>query len=482
MELCGTAASSMRAVFVLLQLGLTHIMAHQQQIGVEGKEVILNCEKHDKDVTWKYEYDAGSPAIIIRILAGKIFKGRAPMSDRSETNQNSKHLKVSNLRISDAGTYICECGSDRNSISLHVVKLTISSNGYFLPGDDLELTVMHKSPKSQPRFSITLFNSHNSRVTPEVLQNETPQKYALKVKQLQPTDSGTWICNMHSDSPSINENISFNVKVLGFEKTLLERMYAAVDSTVTLSWHLNFQKIGWKEFFTGQLNWKQGNAIIHELLDFNATADGELRETKKRSQALLEIPEMKRDSTVEVKIHKIQLKHSGEYTCQLLYNRRYIQSKTELVVMQVSANPPGPLPKGAEMTLLCQVSSPIPPNVHLLWERVNGTKMDSKKSKQSETKVEVKVTAAGMWNCHLMEDNNMKLSLNYTVEEAPTWMSYTVIGVIIGAGVLMFVFACLGIMAGMSWQRRRQRAKRMARARQYLLEKKTCQCQHRMNK
>lgn len=34
-------------------------------------------------------------------------------------------------------------------------------------------------------------------------------------------------------------------------------------------------------------------------------------------------------------------------------------------------------------------------------------------------------------------------------------MSYTVIGVIIGAGVLMFVFACLGIMAGMSWQRRR---------------------------
>lgn len=155
------------------------------------------------------------------------------------------------------------------------------------------------------------------------------------------------------------------------------------------------------------------------------------------------------------------------------------------LIFPVSANPPGPLPKGAEMTLLCQVSSPIPPNVHLLWERVNGTKMDGKKSKQSETKVEVKVTAAGMWNCHLMEDNNMKLSLNYTVgmeisiisppppkslkvlflsvsddfspstEEAPTWMSYTVIGVIIGAGVLMFVFACLGIMAGMSWQRRR---------------------------
>uniref|UniRef100_A0A8B9C4G1 Ig-like domain-containing protein n=1 Tax=Anser brachyrhynchus TaxID=132585 RepID=A0A8B9C4G1_9AVES len=480
MELCGTAASSVRAVFMVLQLGLTHIMAHQQQIGVEGKEVILNCKRHDKDVIWKYKYDAVSPATIIQLSTGKVFKGRTPMSDRSEINQNSKHLKVSNLRISDAGTYICECGSDSNSISLHVVKLTISSNGHFLPDDDLELTLTHNSHNPQPRFSITLFNSHNSIVTPDILQNEAPQKYVLKLKQLKTTDSGTWMCNMHSDSPSISQNISFNVKVLGFENTHLERMYAAADSTVTLSWHLNFQKIGWKKFFTGQLNWTQSKAVT--LLDFNATADGQLRETKKSSQALFEIPEMQRDSTVKVKLPKIQLRHSGEYTCQLLYNRRYIQSKTELVVMQVSANPPGPLPKGAEMTLLCRVSSPIPSNVHLLWERVNGTQTDIKKSKQSETEVEVKVTAAGMWNCHLMEDNNMKLSLNYTVEEAPVWISYTVIGVIIGAGVLMFVLVCLGIMFGMSWQRRRQRAKRMARARQHLLEKKTCQCQHRMNK
>lgn len=125
----------------------------------------------------------------------------------------------------------------------------------------------------------------------------------------------------------------------GFENTHLERMYAAADSTVTLSWHLNFQKIGWKKFFTGQLNWTQSKAIT--LLDFNATADGQLRETKKSSQTLFEIPEMQRDSTVKVKLPKIQLRHSGEYTCQLLYNRRYIQSKTELVVMQGERNRSG---------------------------------------------------------------------------------------------------------------------------------------------
>lgn len=67
------------------------------------------------------------------------------------------------------------------------------------------------------------------------------------------------------------------------------------------------------------------------------------------------------------------------------------------------------------MTLTCQVSSPLPSNAHLRWERVNGTQMDIKKSKQNEVKVEVNVSAAGLWNCHLIEENDKKISLNYHV-------------------------------------------------------------------
>lgn len=55
-------------------------MAHQQQIGVEGKEVILNCKTHDKDVTWKYKYDTGSAIIIIQLSARKVFKGKSSNS------------------------------------------------------------------------------------------------------------------------------------------------------------------------------------------------------------------------------------------------------------------------------------------------------------------------------------------------------------------------------------------------------------------
>ncbi|NXL07985.1 CD4 protein, partial [Mesembrinibis cayennensis] len=397
---------------------------------------------------------------------------------RSEIIPSSKQLKVLDLRLSDAGTYTCEYGSHAVSISLHVFKLTISSDGHFLPNEVPKLTLTQNSSPPLPNLDITLFNSNNNIVRSKISKNKGPQEYILELTKLEAADSGTWRCHVHSDSPLINQNISFDVKVLGFQNPDFERKYATVDSAVILSWRLNFQKIDWKEGFTGQLNWKQQeNAAAHELLDFNVTARGQQHGTKKSSHFRFEIPESKPESTVEVKLPKVHFNHSGQYQCQLAYNGRHAQSKIELVVMKVSANSVGPLPSGAEKTLICQVSSPLPSNAHLRWERVNGTEEDIKKSKQHEVKVEVKVRAAGLWNCHLIEGNDRKISLNFPVEEAPVWIRYVIIGASIGGSLLAFGLACLCIINGISWQRRRQRAKRMARARQHLLENKTCQCQ-----
>ncbi|KFW12708.1 T-cell surface glycoprotein CD4, partial [Eurypyga helias] len=395
---------------------------------------------------------------------------------RSEIDPHSRHLTVSDLKLSDAGIYTCEYGSRTVSISLHVFKLTISLDGHFLPNDVPELTLMQSASHPLPDLSIAVFTSNSNTVIPEVLQDKTHQKYILKLKKLKVMDNGRWMCHVHSDSPLINQSIPFDVKVLGFQNPDLQKKYAAVDSPVVLTWHLNFQKIRWKEGFTGQLSWKQENATTHELLDFNVTAQGNKHETRKSRHFWFEIPE-KRPDNIEVKLPKVHFSHSGRYQCQLVYKRRRVQSEIELVVMKVSANHVGPLPRGAQVTLTCQVSSPLPPNAHLLWERVNGTQMDIKKSKQHEVKLEVNVSAAGLWNCHLVEDNDRKISSDYLVEEAPVWISYVVIGASIGGSVLMFGLACLCIISGVNRQRRRQRAKRMARARQYLLENKTCQCQ-----
>ncbi|NXM73194.1 CD4 protein, partial [Serilophus lunatus] len=392
---------------------------------------------------------------------------------RSEVNNPNRELRVWNLELSDAGIYTCNYGSHKVQTSLHVFKWTISLDGHFLQNEVPELTLMHNSPHPLPDLSITLFNSNNNIVIPEK-QNKAHQKYILNLKKLEIKDSGTWMCHIHSESPLINHNISFVVKVLGFQNPDLERKYATVDSTVILPWHLNFQKIKWKEGFTGHLNWKQQESEnTHDLLDFNITAQGEQQVTKKSSHFLFEIPE----STVEVKLPKVHFNHSGQYQCQLTYKGRKTQSKMELVVMKVSANPVGPLSRGDNVTLICQVSNVLPPNAHLRWERVNGTQNDIKNSKQNEVKLEVNISAAGLWSCHLIEDNDRKISIHYHVEEVPVWTSYVVTGATVGGSVLVFALVCLCIISGISWQRRRQRAKRMAQARQYLLENKTCQCQ-----
>ncbi|XP_053912665.1 T-cell surface glycoprotein CD4 isoform X3 [Cuculus canorus] len=413
MESCGRAVSSTLAIYLVLHLGLIPIMAQRNylQTGVAGGAVILQCRgiPHDTGVTWKYY------KITVRLFKTTALKGKATMTERSEITKN-KHLKVWDLRLSDAGIYTCEYGSQTVSISLHVFKLTISSDGHFLPNEVPELTIMQNSSHPLPNLIIKLFNSNDKTVQTKFLQNETPEKYVLKLKELEAMDNGTWTCHVHSSSPLINQNISFDVKVLGFQNPDWERKYATVDSTVILSWHLNFQKIKWKGGFAGQLSWKQQeSAASHQLLDFNITARGEKHETKKSNHFWFEILESKPESTVGVKLPKVHFNHSGQYECQLAYKGRYTQSKIELVVMKVSANPVGPLPRGSKMTLICQVSSPLPPNAHLRWERVNGTQMDIKNSNHHEVKVEVNVSAAGLWNCHLMEDNDRKISLNYLV-------------------------------------------------------------------
>ncbi|NXH24479.1 CD4 protein, partial [Myiagra hebetior] len=396
---------------------------------------------------------------------------------RADIKMENKQLRVWNLKLSDAGIYTCKYGSHEVHTSLHIFKLTVSLDGHFLQNEVPELILMQNSPSPLPDLSITLFNSNNNRVTPE-LQNKTHQKYTVNLKKLEPTDSGTWLCQVHSDSPLINQNISFALKVLGFQNPGLERKYATADSTVILSWHLNSQKIQWRAGFTGQLNWRQQEAAnAHELLDFNVTPQGQLHETKKSSNFLVEIPEREAEIIIEVKLPTVHFNHSGQYQCQLEYQGRHVQSKIELVVMKVSANPDGPLSRGANMTLTCQVSGPLPPNAYLRWERVNGTNMDFKNSRQHEVKLEVNISAAGLWSCHLIEDNDRKISLHYHVEEAPVWNNYVIIGASVGGSLLMFALGCLCIISGISWHRKMQRTKRMAQARQYLLENKTCQCQ-----
>lgn len=96
-----------------------------------------------------------------------------------------------------------------------VFTVTISSDGCFLANEFPELTLMQSSSHSLPDLTITVSDSNKNTVRSTPSENTTRQKYILKLKQLEATDSGTWMCHIQSDSPLINQNIPFDVKVLG---------------------------------------------------------------------------------------------------------------------------------------------------------------------------------------------------------------------------------------------------------------------------
>lgn len=105
-------------------------------------------------------------------------------------------------------------GTDFLAMLFSLFTVTISLDGHFLQNEVPELILMQNSSSRLPDLSITLLDSHNNRVTTE-LQNKNRQKYTANLKKLEAKDSGTWVCQVHSDSPLINQNISFAVKVLG---------------------------------------------------------------------------------------------------------------------------------------------------------------------------------------------------------------------------------------------------------------------------
>jgi len=99
--------------------------------------------------------------------------------------------------------------------ALFLFAVTISLDGHFLTNEAPELILMQNSSHPLPDLNIIFFNSKNNTVRPKVIPNKARQEYVLKLQQLEAKDSGTWMCHVHSDSPLINQNISFDVKVLG---------------------------------------------------------------------------------------------------------------------------------------------------------------------------------------------------------------------------------------------------------------------------
>uniref|UniRef100_A0A8C0GYJ0 Ig-like domain-containing protein n=1 Tax=Chelonoidis abingdonii TaxID=106734 RepID=A0A8C0GYJ0_CHEAB len=400
--------------------GLVPIMAEVETtvFGAVGEQVILPCiDKSQSDgVTWKY-----NELVVIHLFI--LPKGRSPLTSRSELNKQEMakgnfSLILSQLEHSDAGKYVCVVGSRTFKVQLQVFEVTGSPSDYLLQGENLTLSIQGSSS-----VSVTWSNNRKDKVTATQSRELKNGGRTLQIHNLQVEDSGTWRC--HITSLSAKLDIPYKVLVIGKRSMDLSLRTLQMPRKCKRRWiNLN---------------------ISHLLLT---------HKPRERSRSITWIPSSQcPDNPLEVKLPKVQFEDAGWYQCQLTVSRGRVEKAIYLVVMTVSADPVGPLSKWANMTLLCKLSAPIPPNAQLFWEHVNGT--EKKLNMLGHSEVMVKTKTVGLWRCSLKVENNMMTSIDYTVVKAAEWNIYVLIGAVVGASIVLLLLASLFIFICTARQRRR---------------------------
>uniref|UniRef100_A0A7M4FUD2 Ig-like domain-containing protein n=1 Tax=Crocodylus porosus TaxID=8502 RepID=A0A7M4FUD2_CROPO len=449
--------------------------------GVVGQEVILPCSltRQMTSVTWKFQkrthttrrQESQEDIVIkyhINVFKGNILnspclppmqgwaapsppqwssnpsililpEGKAPMANRSELITTNFSLKVQNLAPYDVGEYTCESGHRGDTVQLVVF------------GGDLQ----QYSPV-QNKITVTWWDNKDMEVTSE--QSQTDQ-YSLHKSGLRITDSGKWKCKINLQFKPFDLDIPFDVIVIELERKIL---YAAVNTTVSFSYLLNLWEVKWTGSLKAHLDWKaKADDNYREIMNFSIT-----------NQELTSPKQIKRFGVGECPPRGVSCKEP-----EILRLSSHLC--LPLLLSTVSATPTGPLSKGAEVTLHCQLSAlPLQKGL-LIWHRVNGTKEESKQVIHRE--VEVKARTAGLWRCSFVLEN--KTLINHTAQTTLLgvwWIQLTLSG---EGGDLKpsatsertfnaKIKTCATPL--LSWQRR---AERMVRVRQDLLQNRTCQCQ-----
>uniref|UniRef100_A0A8C8RXL1 Ig-like domain-containing protein n=1 Tax=Pelusios castaneus TaxID=367368 RepID=A0A8C8RXL1_9SAUR len=391
------------------------------------------------------------------------------MAHRSDISKGNFSMILSQVVISDAGTYVCVVGSQHFRVQLQVFKVTgFPSLGYLLQNENLTLNIEGSSG-----VSVTWFDNHKIPVTHQPQSRELKESgRSLYIYSLQTKDNGIWTCHITYKSAQLD--IPYNVRVIGFyNNSRPETLYASVNSTVSFSYLLNtdLQMIGERETINGALEWKQKeDGSYQKKFSFTVTSkESVLPKSIDRLQLT-----GKTSSHLQVKLPKVRFEDAGWYRCQFMLSHRTMEKAIHVVGMRVSANPVGPLSKGAKVTLLCQLSAPLLPGAQLFWKHMNGT--EQKTEMEGDT-VEVITNSTGQWTCSLKVQDKVEISMCYTVEKAAEWNIYVLVVAGVGTGVVLLLLVSLLTFTCTARQRRRRRAEKMARIRQDLLEKRTCQCQ-----
>ncbi|XP_025020882.1 T-cell surface glycoprotein CD4-like [Python bivittatus] len=422
---------------------------------IAGKPAILHCldstdKKNPATLIWKY-----NNKLLLKIFQGNPFKG-----EKSEmwTLNNDESFSLELVKA-ETGLYTCEVdGKLETTYEVKVWKVIGSKSGYLLQGDTLKLNL---SPFNMEDNRIEWFNPQKAKVTGKELrwkvQEDSIQITNLTIQE----DHGMWECHVFPDQLKI----PYNVKIIGFPNPLDEFNFAALNSSFNLSCPLNINLENQKDPEIPRVqSWKlvKNNIVVEEQNISNMN-----------------------NSFPTKRIPRVHFEDAGKYQCHLRFNHRNLNKNINLIVMTVSAVPDELSSK--ENVTLCGHIKPAPPLAELCWVNVNESmSKPTCGSPISENKFCHIATTAGLWRCDLKVNNNVKISINYTLGKTTNeWTvesRFPLIEIASGAGatLLLLILAGICVPTCKHIKRKRQQAKRIAQIKQHLLAKRTCQCQREL--
>ncbi|XP_077201893.1 T-cell surface glycoprotein CD4 isoform X2 [Paroedura picta] len=425
----------------LLHLGLLlPVTAEKSVYATEGDPVTLPCPdvvpgQKTETVYWKYNGD-----LVVKYMKGTFWKVRQSDSFKDTVDFS--------LQMPEAkeGLYSCSVSGQERSIHLRLLKVTGSPEGYFLQGESVELQL--HPPDMMPTL-IEWTDPHNKRGH-QPRWNLMDNNQRLQITNLQVQDNGIWRCSVHG------KTISYEVTVIGFLQASDEEIFAAVNSTVTLSYALNLPP---KKYS----NSSETHFLTQETLGKSVSLRGH-------------------GSCPPKTITNVQFEDGGRYQCHIRLDRGWLNKTIHLGVMKVFASPPGPLLQDGDVKLCCNISAPLPPRAQLCWNAGNKSVDGSRCLVGNESTNHsscLRVPKRGQWVCSLAIEAEVKISVNYTVEEATQRIGFLLAGVVFGAGLPLGLLFLVGVclFTFIILKRKKRRSERMTQAKQHLLAKRICQCQ-----
>ncbi|XP_075071632.1 T-cell surface glycoprotein CD4-like [Mixophyes fleayi] len=384
-----------------------------------------------------------------------------PDSRFSVPSHSTNDLKVTNVQLSDSGTFTCIKEKYFRKVELLVIQVSVNPSADLISSEDLELTIK-SSPGTISGLQVTWKKDGES----------ISRDSKLLKKNVQLVDSGSYVCHVKIDGAN-DVTIDTRIAVKGVVQSSAI-VYMAGKHPITLPWIFNFkvrQIPLANEVGTVGGNIAYQSKIIKELTVTSMAASWpETTDLKTPPEQLYNLSVSLSNPNTGHYEMAITLKIGGR--------EKTLLTHVCLAKLAVSASHSG-ISMESTVNLLCNVTC-IDKDHKLCWYHLKiGQEFCGQAGKSNFSKeVTVLPETVGDWTCGVVVGEERKVSANLELEAQPIFldMSNYLVWVAVGVGVLVLLLIVVTITIMTARCRRMRRARYRAWLLQNIHQQRRCQC------